>query len=114
MHELSIASAIVETVSDEIRKRNLAAVQTITVRIGALSGVVPDALQFGYEAIVSGTPLANTKLEIELVPVQGRCKACGHEFAIEEFLFACPLCQAGDIEVTQGEELEIAHLEVGT
>jgi hydrogenase nickel incorporation protein HypA/HybF len=112
MHELSIATSIVETVLQEIARKHLPPVQTIAVRIGALSCVDPEALRFGFDSIISGTPLANTKLEIEFVPVQGKCRACGQEFAVEDFVFACPHCQSGQIEVTRGEELDIAYLEV--
>jgi hydrogenase nickel incorporation protein HypA/HybF len=112
MHELSIANAIVDAVTQEIQRRNLPPVQTIVVRIGVLSGVVPEALQFGFEAITSGTPLAKTKLQIEQVPLQGKCRDCDHEFTVEDFVFACPLCQSGQIKVTRGDELDIAYLEV--
>ena len=112
MHELSIANAIVETVLQEIQQQNLAAVQTIVLRVGTLSGVVPEALQFGFEAIISDTPLAKTKLEIERIPVQGKCRTCDHDFTVADFIFACPACDSGQIEVTHGEELEIAYLEV--
>jgi hydrogenase nickel incorporation protein HypA/HybF len=112
MHELSIANAIVDAVLHEIQQRNLPAVQTIGIRIGALSGVVPEALQFGFEAITSDTPLASTKLKIEPVPVHGKCHGCDHDFTVDDFVFACPICSSGKIEVTGGEELDIAYLEV--
>ncbi|MBI3950399.1 MAG: hydrogenase maturation nickel metallochaperone HypA [Acidobacteria bacterium] len=112
MHELSIAEAIVSTVLQEIERQQLPPVQKIVVRVGALSGVVPEALQFGFEAITADTSLANAKLEIEQVPVQGKCHDCSHEFAVEDFLFVCPLCRSGRIEVIRGEELDIAYLEV--
>ena len=112
MHELSIATSIVDTVLQEIQRKNLPPVQTIAVRIGALSSVDPEALRFGFESIIADTPLAQTKLEIEQVPVEGKCRACNQEFAVEDFIFACPSCQSGQIEVTAGEELEIAYLEV--
>jgi hydrogenase nickel incorporation protein HypA/HybF len=112
MHELSIATSIVETVLQEITRQHLPPVQTIAVRIGALSSIDPEALRFGFDSIISGTPLAKTKLEIEYVPVQGKCRACGREFVVEDFVFACPHCQSGQIEVTRGEELDIAYLEI--
>jgi Zn finger protein HypA/HybF involved in hydrogenase expression len=46
MHELSIAASIVDTVLQEIQRKNLPPVQTIAVRIGALSGVEPEALRY--------------------------------------------------------------------
>jgi hydrogenase nickel incorporation protein HypA/HybF len=112
MHELSIATSIVETVLQEIARQHLLPVQTIAVRLGALSCVDPEALRFGFDSIISGTPLANTKLEIEFVPVQGKCRTCGQEFTVEDFVFACPHCQSGQIEITRGEELDIAYLEI--
>lgn len=112
MHELSIANAIVDTVLQEIQRKNLPPVQAIALRIGALSSVDPEALRFGFDSIIPDTPLAKTKLEIEFVPVQGKCRACGQAFAVEDLVFACPHCQSGQIEVARGEELDIAYLEV--
>jgi hydrogenase nickel incorporation protein HypA/HybF len=112
MHELSIATSIVETVLQEIQRKSLPSVQTIAVRVGALSCVDPEALRFGFESIISDTPLANTKLEIETVPVQGKCRACGHDFSVQDFVFACPRCDSGQIDMTRGDELDIAYLEV--
>jgi hydrogenase nickel incorporation protein HypA/HybF len=112
MHELSIATSIVETVTMEMQRRNLPRLEKIALRIGALSSVDPEALRFGFEAITAGTPLAKTRLEIEHVPVHGKCHTCGLDFLVEDFIFACPSCQSGQIEVTRGEELEIAYLEI--
>ena len=88
--------------------------QTIAVRIGALSSVDPEALRFGFDSIIADTPLANTRLEIEFVPVQGKCRACTNEFAVQDFVFACPLCDSGQIDMTRGDELDIAYLEVSS
>ncbi len=112
MHELSIANSIFDTVSMEMTRLNLQSIQAVVLRVGALSAVDPEALRFSFEAITAETPLANTKLEIEQVAIQGKCKICGSKFTVEDFIFACPLCQSGQIEVTHGEEMEIAYLEV--
>ncbi|MFQ5769938.1 MAG: hydrogenase maturation nickel metallochaperone HypA [bacterium] len=112
MHELAIANTIVTTVLHEIERQDLPPVKAVVVRVGALSGVVPEALQFNFEAITIDTPLAHTKLEIEKIPVQGKCRKCSREFTVKNYLFVCPSCQSGQIQVTQGEELDIAYLEV--
>jgi len=112
MHELSIANSIVETVLREMQKKQLPEIKSIVLRIGALSGVVPDALQFGYDALVIDTPLAQTQLKIELIPVQGKCNHCQRRFEVQDFVFACPHCGSGDLDITHGEELDIAYLEV--
>ena len=73
---------------------------------------MPDALQFGFEATVRETPLARTRLVIETIPILGVCRACGREFTVEDYLFICPACGGQDIRMAQGDELEIAYLEV--
>jgi hydrogenase nickel incorporation protein HypA/HybF len=112
MHELSIASSILSTVESESRRLGLGRVHAVVVRVGALSGVVPDALQFSFEAIRIDTPFAETRLEIEWREVRARCADCDREFEVKDLRFACPGCESTSIEVTSGNELEIAHLEV--
>ncbi|MFQ5631945.1 MAG: hydrogenase maturation nickel metallochaperone HypA [bacterium] len=112
MHELSMATSILNTVLQEIETKKLPPVEYIVVRIGALSGILPDALEFSFDAIKRNTSLADTRLKIEKVPVTGKCRDCSAGFGVEDYVFACPRCNSGSIEVTHGQELDIAYLEV--
>lgn len=112
MHELGIAQSIYQTVQQEQQKQGLPTVTRIVVRVGALSDVVPDALLFNFDIIKQDTPLAQAKLTIEEVPVRARCKDCSHRFEVKRFLFVCPRCQSGQVEMLQGQELDIAYFEV--
>ena len=112
MHELAIASNIVETVLGEVEKRHLSKVNVIGLKIGALTDVVAEALEFGFEALVADTPLKDTKLVIELIPIKGTCNKCKKSFEVNEFIFICPECGSGDLRIDQGKELDIAYLEV--
>ena len=112
MHELSIAQSILDTVLQEMESRQLPPISKIVVHVGALSGVVPEALQFGFDALKKQTPLENTELSIEMIPVRGHCTDCGADFEVENFAFSCPQCQSGQIQMTCGDELNIAYLEV--
>lgn len=112
MHELGIAQSIIGSVLDKMNQDRLDKVTAIGLRIGKLTDIVPDALQFGFEASVQGTPLASTHLVIESVPILGACRTCGCEFTVEQFMFICPHCGSRDISMIQGDELEIAYLEV--
>ena len=69
MHELAIAESIIETALDLLKKRNADRITEIGLRIGRLSDVVPDALEFGFDACKRETPLADAKLSIEKIPV---------------------------------------------
>ena len=111
MHELAIAESIIKTVLDEAEKRNLGRIKKIGVRVGALTDIVPDALQFGFEAASADTALKETKLEIKTIPVAGKCRNCGKSFEVEEHIFICPNCESFDIEMTSGDELAIEYIE---
>jgi hydrogenase nickel incorporation protein HypA/HybF len=113
MHELSIAQSILDIVSRQVESDKLPAVKKIVVRVGALSGVMPDALQFSFEAIIPDTALASSVLEIEQLAIQGKCLECEKQFDVKDFFFACPDCHSTRIEVVRGYELDIAYVEVG-
>ena len=112
MHELAVANSIVNTVLEEAAKQNLGPVTAIGLRIGALSDIVPEALEFGFTAITAGTPLEGAKLEIENVPVKGECGDCKKVFEVQGFVFVCPGCDSSNIKVAAGQELDIAYIEV--
>jgi hydrogenase nickel incorporation protein HypA/HybF len=110
VHELSIAREIIEIVEAEAARSNLTRVDTVNIRLGALTGVNPDALAFSFEASVMDTALDGARLVIEKVPIKGRCRNCQTGFEVEEFVFLCPQCASGDLEIISGEELDFDHL----
>jgi hydrogenase nickel incorporation protein HypA/HybF len=112
VHELAIANSIVKTVLEEAKRQNFRSVTSVGLRIGALTDIVPEALEFGFSAITDGTLLEGASLKIENVPVRGNCRACGKGFEVNEFVFVCPDCESSDIEVSQGQELDIVFIEV--
>jgi hydrogenase nickel incorporation protein HypA/HybF len=112
MHELSIAMGIVEAAIDEARQRDVQ-VNAVHLRLGALSGVVKDALLFSYEVACQGTPLEGSRLVIEEVAVAVFCPQCKKKRVLESMqLFICPECASPTGEVLQGKELEVYALEV--
>jgi hydrogenase nickel incorporation protein HypA/HybF len=113
MHELSIAQGILGIVKEEASTHKLARISSIKLKIGLLRAVVPEALSFCFEALVKDTPLAKAKLEIEMVPIKGRCKNCGQQFKHTQridFFFRCPSC-GKELEIMTGEELYIEQIE---
>jgi len=112
MHELAIAESIINTVVDESKKNGCKAVTKIVVRVGALTDIVPEALQFGFEVASAETVISGAKLEIESVPVKGNCNNCSINFELHEHIFVCPECESFDIKMTQGDELDIAYIEI--
>jgi len=112
VHELGIATSILETVREETRKHAGARPTCVCVRIGEIAAVNPEALRFAFEALTRETDLERLALDIEICPLRFRCTGCQGVFEVNDFAPACPKCGAQQTECVGGDELEIAYLEV--
>jgi hydrogenase nickel incorporation protein HypA/HybF len=65
MHEMSIATALVDRIREEAHRRDAIRVAAAGVRIGAYSGVNADSLRFCFEVLVAEEGLAPLALTIE-------------------------------------------------
>ena len=109
MHELSIATAVVDTARKHADGRPVAAVG---VRAGRLRQVVPESLRFYFEIVARDTPCEGARLELIESEARLRCEECGHEWEPDWPLFRCPVCAAASVRVTSGEELLVEYIEV--
>lgn len=109
MHEVGIVRAALDAAGAACGGRDVRAVR---LRVGALTGVVPAALQHAWAALRTGTACEEAELVIETVPGSCRCAACDALYASAALLPACPRCGRAPDEVLSGRELELATLEV--
>jgi hydrogenase nickel incorporation protein HypA/HybF len=109
LHELAIADSMVRIAGRHAAGRR---VTKVYLKVGHLRQVVPSALAFSFELVAQGTPLEGAELEMEEVPVTGKCRGCGAESQPAEFPLQCASCGAFDLEVLQGEELYVESLEL--
>ncbi|MGO9641999.1 MAG: hydrogenase maturation nickel metallochaperone HypA [Candidatus Acidiferrales bacterium] len=112
MHELSIATLVLEAVNAEAGLRPRMRVSKIGLRLGDLSGVDADALTFCLEALVKETELASAALEIERRPQRNRCSRCSKEFVVVDYESSCPACGETSTEFISGDEMELAFVEM--
>ncbi len=112
MHELGITQSIVEIAERTAREQHAAKVLSVTVEVGSLSGVVPEALDFCFEACSNGTLLEGAQLLIERIAACARCLDCGREFPLDQLLACCPVCDSAACELLAGEELRIKEMEI--
>ncbi|BCR06577.1 putative hydrogenase nickel incorporation protein HypA [Desulfuromonas versatilis] len=112
MHEVGITQSIVEIAERTARSGGAKRVLSVTVEIGALSGVIPEAVEFCFEACSKGTFLENARLIIERVPGMGRCPNCAGETEIDAYSCECPACGAFGLETLQGKELRVKEMEI--
>lgn len=111
MHELSIALSMIEQIEDVAAKHS-GSVRAAQVKIGVLSGVDCEALRFAWEIARAGTPLAETALKIESVPLLVRCPVCGETHAAEIQSIVCPRCVTPEQQILAGRELQLTSLEM--
>jgi hydrogenase nickel incorporation protein HypA/HybF len=118
MHEMSLASSLLEIIRQEMEKHPARRLLLVRLRCGVLTNVVPEALSMAFDVQTSGTSFAGTKLELRMEPLCLRCGCCGREFFPEGVTHAtifsvCPACgeEIGHSILT-GKELYIDHIEL--
>ena len=113
MHELSIVQGMIAAATEAAEKEHATQVKTLTLRLGALAGVVEDALQFCYEVATKETLLEGSTLVIHRLPVVIYCATCQQERELPGIQsYRCPVCQTPTFDLRQGKELEIESLEI--
>lgn len=112
MHELSIMQSALEQALEEARRAGARSVREIRLRVGVLSGVVPEALTMAFGALIPGTLAEQAVLKIENVPAQFWCVTCDCEFISKTWDAECPKCRCTSRDLRAGRELELASLEV--
>jgi hydrogenase nickel incorporation protein HypA/HybF len=112
MHELSIALSLVDLACEEAGRHG-GRVCALHLKVGALAGVVPEALLSSYEMACADTPLAGSRLVIEEVPVVVFCPQCEAERLLDGVhSFCCPECGTPTPRIARGRELELVAMEI--
>ena len=112
VHELSIAQNIFDIIYQSVPREELQCVRTVRMKVGTLSGVVPDSLGFCFSAIASETALSRATLSIERVPFRIKCNSCEHEFTNNIGFVVCPQCGGVETIVLSGRELLVTEIEL--
>jgi hydrogenase nickel incorporation protein HypA/HybF len=111
LHELSIAQSIVDIVLQHLPEEANGQVHSVKVRVGRLSGIVPQSLDFCFNSIVDETPLNGARLEIETVAVTAECLTCGDTFTKDDdTVYICPQCSGNDLRFIAGTELQVVEV----
>lgn len=112
MHEVSIMHSVFEIAFARLRQEQATRIHRLRLRIGALSGVVPEALNFAFAALRENTPAAEASLDVEYLPVRFYCPTCAVDFGGDDVAELCPTCGLPSADVRQGRELDVVSLEV--
>jgi hydrogenase nickel incorporation protein HypA/HybF len=109
VHELSLSSAIVNTVAKHAEGRRVA---VVNLRVGKLRQVIPDTLEFYFEFVARDSVCEGARLEQVLIDARLRCRPCAREWTIEIPAFRCPTCGGSEVEIAAGNEFEVESIEI--
>lgn len=109
MHEMSITQGIIDICEQHAGGRRILSVD---VEIGELSSVVPQAVEFCFEACCLGTLLEGARINIIRVPGSGHCLDCGRETPVTALFGACQCCGGYQVSILTGEEMRVREIEV--
>ena len=111
MHEVSIIQNVIEIVTQKALENKFTRINKVCLKIGELSGVMPESLNFAFESCIQGTMLEESTLGLEEVKALGACEACKLEFPIEHFNKLCPTCNKFCTSIVRGYELYVDTIE---
>jgi hydrogenase nickel incorporation protein HypA/HybF len=107
VHEMSYCQGVLEAVERRAAGRLVA---RVGVRIGAVHRVAADAFEQSFQLAAAGGPAEGATTELVVVPVQGHCLDCRHDFASADPSPACPSCGSLDVAVEGGDEVILEWL----
>ena len=110
MHEVSIMQSTLEIAIAKAEQNKATTIDRLTMNIGDLSGVVPEALEFAFEVLTKETIAENAQLEINSIAVVCHCPKCDRDFQPEAYIYQCPDCGQISSDVISGRELELDSL----
>ncbi|MCT4545280.1 MAG: hydrogenase maturation nickel metallochaperone HypA [Vallitalea sp.] len=110
MHELGIVYEVIKIVDGFVKENELIRVDKIVLEVGQLSQAIPRFLEECYPAAVSETDYEETKLEIEVLPANGRCNNCNEIYNVVDNRRVCPKCGGDEYQLVSGQEFNIKEI----
>jgi hydrogenase nickel incorporation protein HypA/HybF len=112
MHEVGLMQNALDAAAEHTRQAGATRIHRLVLRVGALSGVVPEALASAFAVLAPGTLADGATLEIETIGIVGWCERCQAEFPSGDAIGTCPACGEPTAAIRRGRELELAQLEI--
>jgi hydrogenase nickel incorporation protein HypA/HybF len=112
MHETAIAAELLRLAEEHASLYGEGPVSVVGVRVGAMSGVVAEALEFAFDALKAETRFDGAKLVVEHIPLRARCPQCRQETSpAPDLILWCSRCGSA-LDIISGRELDLAFLEL--
>lgn len=112
MHELSIVASLFEILEEKAKEKKAEKITSVKLKVGALSGVVPEFLETAFNIYKKDTIADEAELKIEEVPLKVKCEKCGAEIIKNDYVFICEKCDSRELKTLAGTELLLEKIEL--
>lgn len=112
MHELSVCQALVDQLRELAQRESAQRVTRVLLRVGPLSGVVPELLEHAFPIAAAGTVAEGSAIAIEHAGLRVRCRACSAETDAEPGSLVCGRCGDFRTDLLSGDELLLVSVEL--
>jgi hydrogenase nickel incorporation protein HypA/HybF len=109
---MSLAENVLQIIEDSARAEGFLRVRKVTLEIGQLALVEPEAMRFCFDAVVRDSLADGAILDIVEVAGSGWCARCATMVPMGEIVAVCPRCGSYPLRVTGGREMRVRALEV--
>ena len=111
MHEMSYMIKFINMAEEAAAEHPEAKISSISVKVGEMTGVLPEYLEKYFPEAAAGTGCEGASLYVDYVPVRVRCKGCGSEYhPSKDNDYRCPGCKSIDAEYLCGRELSLESI----
>lgn len=108
MHELSLVEQLLEQSRQHAQGRRI---QTVHVRVGAMTCVDPEALHFCFQACCGEAGMAAAELQVVVEPAHAACRRCGKTFTAVALPVICT-CGSSDCSLDGGQDVVLMALDL--
>lgn len=120
MHELAMASSIVDAILSTAKKNDAIKVTEAVLEIGDMTMLNPEQLRFMMSILSEDTMLEDTEIIINMIPIEIECESCGFQGESktdenQDHLMAvakCPKCENTQVHVIKGRECNVKTIKI--
>ncbi len=113
MHELGVVFYVIRDVKEVALQNNVERVESVTLEIGQVTGVVHDMLRDCWKWAIKKEPIMDSaELIIEEIPAVTHCESCGEDYDTLKYAKVCPNCGSEDTFLIRGREFNIKEIGV--
>ena len=113
MHEMSLMASLFRILQENASSRNARRILSVTIRVGALSGVEPDLLSTAFQVFAADSIAEGAHFHITVMPFVVHCQKCGErEISLADYQYKCPQCGGSDIDTPSNDDLLVERMEI--